>query len=97
MSRRINPEQVAELRATGRAKDKVTADMADTLVDLQESTNRLALAVLGDEEAGHTGLVERVKQHGTRLDKLERLVLWGAGAGAVILFVLEAAGKSFTK
>lgn len=89
MARKSRPEYLEELRSSGRAKDVVLSDIAESLSELEECTKRLSSAVLGDEEAGHTGLVEKCKEHHKRIKKLERMVLWGTGAIAATALIWE--------
>ena len=79
MARQLNREHLAELRRTGRAKDEVLSDMAETLDELGESVCRLERSITGDPEAGHTGLIARSKDHHKRLARIERIVFYGTG------------------
>ena len=90
MARRVNREHLEQLRQTGRAKDEVLSTMAETINDLAEVAERLERAVLGDDDAGHTGLVKRDKDTRARVSRLERVLVYGSGGIAAITVFWEA-------
>ena len=90
MARRVNREHLEQLRQTGRAKDEVLSTMAETINDLAEVAERLERAVLGDDDAGHTGLIKRSREHHSRIARLERLIVYGSGGIAAIAVFWEA-------
>ncbi len=61
-----------------------------------EKMNRIETAVCGDEKAGITGVVPKVKQHEKRLNTIER-VMWSIGGAVTLLTVIWAIFTEFHK
>ena len=47
--------------------------------ELVEGQKQILTCLKGDKDLGHTGLIHRVDEHGKKLEKHEKLVLWGGG------------------
>jgi len=63
--------------------------MEKHLVAIKDSSRRVEIAILGDEEAGVEGLVKRVGRHEKAINTGRR-ILWSIfGGGAVIVFLWE--------
>jgi hypothetical protein len=59
-----------------------------------DKMNRIELAVCGDERAGVTGVVPKIKQHEKRLTVIER-VMWSIGGAVTLLSILWAIFTEF--
>lgn len=59
-----------------------------------DKMNRIELAVCGDERAGVTGVVPKMKQHEKRLTVIER-VMWSIGGAVTLLSILWAIFAEF--
>lgn len=64
----------------------MSRDETDRLEKMQQTLARIEGAVLGDEAAGHLGLVSRMNNHAKRIKKLE---LWVYRVGATALGVVS--------
>lgn len=63
---------------------------------MMQKMNRIETGLFGDEIAGVTGIVPKVKQHEKRLLVLERIV-WSIGGAVTILGILWAVFTEFHK
>lgn len=68
----------------------------DRLERIESKVDRLTIAVMGDEEAGHRGLVFRTNNHASRIHTLERVVYWWGAAIAGGAFVVGLLHKLVT-
>lgn len=57
----------------------MNSNSGDEMKLLTESVKKIELAILGDEEIGHEGLVKQSKNHDGRIKRLENIVMYGAG------------------
>jgi hypothetical protein len=69
----------------------------DDLIQLRDDVREIRLALLGNEDVGHVGLVSRVKDHDARLKHIEKYVMYVGGGIAVIAFLFELTKDRFFK
>lgn len=74
----------------------MSKDETDRLERMERTLDRLATAVLGDKEAGHLGLVERVNNYAGRIKSLERWRMYYAAIGTGIIGVVGVLYKLAT-
>jgi hypothetical protein len=63
-------------------------DFRAHLERIDQSVQRIELALTGDERLGHTGLVSGVRRNSERISKLEAERNWVLGAAAAISTVV---------
>jgi hypothetical protein len=73
-------------------------DMSQTEFNqlMLEKMNRIEIALCGDEKAGITGVVPKVKRHEKKLAVIER-AMWSIGGAVALLTVLWAVFSEFHK
>ena len=56
----------------------------DQFQELQDSVRRIESGLFGDEKLGHVGIVGTQQDHGKRLGRLERGVVYVSGAAFMV-------------
>lgn len=67
-----------------------------SLADQQSDIRDILIALRGDPNMGHTGLIHRVDEHGKQIENVKRATYWGAGFLAA-MGTVYAAIKELTK
>lgn len=68
----------------------------ETLREMREDQIRVQVAVMGDEKAGHLGLVARMNNHARRIGRLEVWLYRIAGGATLISFIVGVVYKVAT-
>lgn len=58
--------------------------------ELREDVRAIRLAIIGQKDIGHVGIVKRVEDHDRRITYLERIVLYAAGALLILGIIWNA-------
>lgn len=59
----------------------------DEMTEMRDSVRRIEAGLFGDEKLDQVGLIGRVKSHGKRIARVERVMVYLTGAAMAVIAV----------